>query len=132
METSTPPPDGAPEISAAVPSKEERTMAMLCHLLSFSGFIVAVPGASIIAPLILWAIKKDSMPFVNDQGKEAINFNITVSIIALICVATFWLILPVFLLIGVGIAAIVLVIIAAIQSNEGKAYRYPFILRLVK
>ena len=107
-------------------------MAMLCHLLSYAGFIVAVPGASIIAPLILWAVKKDSMPFVNDQGKEAINFNITVSLIAVLCTLTFWLILPLILLIGVAIAAVVLVIIAAIQANEGKAYRYPFILRLVK
>lgn len=107
-------------------------MAMLCHLLALAGFVFTIPGGNIIGPLILWAIKKDSMPFVNDQGKEAINFNITVSIIALLCVLTFWLVLPVILLIGVGIAAVVLVIIAAIQSNEGKAYRYPFILRLVK
>ncbi len=107
-------------------------VAMLCHLLSFSGFIVTVPGASIIGPLILWAIKKDDMPFVNDQGKEAINFNITVSLIVVFCALTVWLILPFFVLIGVTIAAVVLVIIAAIQANEGKTYRYPFILRLVK
>lgn len=132
METLTPPPDGAPEGSSAVPSKEERTMAMLCHLLALAGFLFKVPGGSIIGPLILWAIKKDSMPFVNDQGKEAINFNITISIIALLCWLTFWLILPMLLLIGVAIAAVVFIIIAAIQSNEGKAYRYPFILRLVK
>jgi uncharacterized Tic20 family protein len=107
-------------------------MAMLCHLLALAGFMFQVPGGTIIGPLILWSIKKDSMPFVNDQGREAINFNITISIIALICWLTFWLILPMLLLIGVAIAAAVFIIIAAIQSNEGKAYRYPFILRLVK
>lgn len=107
-------------------------MAMLCHLLALAGFLFSVPGGTIVGPLILWAIKKDSMPFVNDQGKEAINFNITVSIIALLCMLTFWLFVPVLLLIGVAIASVVLVIIAAIQASAGKAYRYPFILRLVK
>ncbi len=107
-------------------------MAMLCHLLALAGFMFQVPGGTIIGPLILWAIKKDSMPFVNDQGKEAINFNITISIIALLCFLTWWLILPMLLLIGVAIAAVVLIIIAAIQTSEGKAYRYPYILRLVK
>ena len=46
-------------------------MAMLCHLLALAGFVFTIPGGNIIGPLILWAIKKDSMPFVNDQGKEA-------------------------------------------------------------
>lgn len=107
-------------------------MAMLCHLLSFAGFAIPFPGGSIVGPLILWAIKKDEMPFVNEQGKEAINMNITVSIIMLACMLTFWLILPMFIAVGVAIAAIVFIIIAAIQSNEGRHYRYPYILRLVK
>ncbi len=107
-------------------------MAMICHLLAFAGFLVPFPGGSIIGPLILWAVKKDGMPFVNEQGKEAINFNITVSIIAVVCMFTFWLILPMILMFAVGVAAIVLIIIAAIQSNEGKHYRYPWILRFVK
>jgi len=107
-------------------------MAMLCHLLAFSGVVIPFPGASIIGPLILWSIKKDTMPLVNDQGKEAINFNITVSIVIAACLLTSFLILPFLLLFPIGIAAIVYIIIASIKASEGVAYRYPFTLRLVK
>jgi uncharacterized Tic20 family protein len=81
---------------------------------------------------VLWLIKKDSMPFVNDQGKEVLNFQITVSIIIFACMLTFWLLLPIAIAFVVGIGALVMMIIAAIQSNEGKPYRYPFTLRLIK
>ena len=81
---------------------------------------------------MLWLIKKDSMPFVNDQGKEVLNFQITVSIIIFACMLTFWLLLPIAIAFVVGIGALVMVIIAAIQSNEGNPYRYPFTLRLIK
>jgi len=108
-------------------------MAMLCHLLAFAGLLVPhFPGVGIVGPLILWAIKKDSMPFVNEQGKEAINFNITVSIAAAVCLVTFWLLLPILLLIGIAIAWVVFTIIAAIKANDGQHYRYPLTLRLVK
>ncbi len=89
----------------------------------------AIPILNIVAPLVLWLIKKDTMPFVNDQGKEVLNFQITVSIAIFVCIITI-LLIPVAIL--VGIAALVLMIIAAIKSNEGVAYRYPYILRLIK
>lgn len=130
MESHTPPPSTG-ELPSGSPTKEEKTMALLCHLLAFSGFVIPFPGASIVGPLILWAIKKDQMPFVDRQGKEVINFNITFGILAAICTLTFWLIIPIFLLVLIGIAWIVLTIMAAIQASEGKEYRYPFTLRLV-
>jgi len=94
--------------------------------------VPALPILNIVAPLVLWLIKKDSMPFVNDQGKEVLNFQITVSIIIFACMLTFWLLLPIAIAFVVGIGALVMMIIAAIQSNEGKPYRYPFTLRLIK
>jgi len=91
-----------------------------------------------IGPLIIWLIKKDTMPFVAAQAKEALNFNITVSAIFLVLtiftVITFGigalLTVPVMLL--VGIAALVFTIIAAVKANEGVDYRYPFSIRLIK
>lgn len=108
-------------------------MAMICHLLPFAGALLpGVPVLNIVAPLVLWLIKKDSMPFVNQQGMEVLNFQITLSIVFFACMLTFWLILPVAIAFGIGIAAIVLMIIAAIKVNDGIAYRYPFTLRLIK
>ncbi len=87
---------------------------------------------NIVAPLVLWLIKKDTMPFVNDQGKEVLNFQITVSIAMLACFLTFWLFIPILIAVAIAIAALVFIIIGAIKANEGVAYRFPFTLRLIK
>ncbi len=134
MESIPPPQDGgAPNNGVTGPGKDERMMAMICHLLPFVGCLVpGIPVLNIVAPLVLWLIKKESMPFVDQQGKEVLNFQITVSIALFACLVTIWLILPLFIAFGIGIAAIVLMIIGAIKANDGVAYRYPFTLRLIK
>lgn len=134
MESTPPPQDvGSPNNGVAGPSKDERMMAMICHLLPFLGCLVpGIPVLNIVAPLVLWLIKKESMPFVEQQGKEVLNFQITVSIAIFACILTFWLILPLLLAFGIAIAAIIFMIIGAIKANDGIAFRYPLTLRLIK
>lgn len=115
-------PDQLPQ--TAGPSNDDRNIAMLAHLLGiFTGFVGA---------LVIWLVKKDSSSFINDQAKEALNFQITVAIG--LCAA--WVLA--FILIGfLLVPAIVLVnfifcILAAIAASKGQTYRYPFALRLVK
>jgi uncharacterized Tic20 family protein len=123
-------------------SAEERQWAMFAHLSALVGGLLTSGWAGslgfFIGPLVIWLMKKDTMPFVDDQGKEALNFAITVS---LLCVAllimTFMtlglgLLLTFPLLMVIGIGSLVFVIIAAIKANEGVKYRYPISLRLVK
>jgi uncharacterized Tic20 family protein len=99
-------------------------MAMLCHLLGiFTGFL---------GPLILWMVKKDEMPFVNDQGKEALNFQLTIAIASAICFLLMVVIIGFFLFGLIAIGALVLTIIAGVKANEGVSYRYPFTWRLIK
>ncbi len=137
-DTATPPPAPA----AGTPSAEERQWAMFAHLSALIGGIVTAGWLAslgcLIGPLIIWQIKKDTMPFAADQAKEALNFNITLAGLMVILTALglltigigFIVIAPLMLLIGV--AALVFIIIASIKSNEGVAYRYPFTLRLIK
>ena len=132
----------APEAPAGAPSAEERQWAMFAHLSALLGGLVTSGWAGnigfFIGPLVIWLMKKDTMPFVNDQAKEALNFAITVSIafvaLWILTVMTlgvgFLLTAPIMLIIGV--TALVFVIIAAMKANEGIAYRYPFALRLIK
>jgi uncharacterized protein len=111
-------------------SKDERTWGMLCHLIAFSG--VVVPLGSLIGPLVIWLIKKDEMPFVDDQGKESLNFQITM-LIAVIISAILTVVVIGFLLLAVlGIFWLVVVIMAAIKANDGVAYRYPYAIRFLK
>ena len=120
---------------------EERQWAMFAHLSALAGGLLtsAIGGwGFFIGPLVIWLMKKDTMPFVADQAKESLNFNITVSAIFLILLILsfvtlgigFLITLPIMLIIG--IAALVLIIIAAMKANQGIAYRYPFTVRLVK
>lgn len=103
---------------------------MLCHLSALSGFII--PFGSLIGPLVVWQIKKNQYPIVDDQGKEALNFQITVTLAAIASAILIVLLIGIFLLIAVGIASLVFTIIAAIKANNGETYRYPFALRLIK
>ena len=123
-------------------SAEERQWGMFAHLSALlGGFVTAGWAGSIgcfIGPLVIWMVKKDTMPFVDDQAKEALNFNITVAIIFFVLWAVTFLtlfiggVLTVPLMVIVGIAWLVLTVIASIKANQGERYRYPFTLRLVK
>ena len=141
-ESVVPPPPGEPPPSpsfddepSGLPSREERQWAMFAHLAALLGGLVTsqfLGLGCILGPLIIWLVKKDSMPFVDDQGKEALNFNITVAIAALVCGVLMFVLIGFVLLPLLGIAWLVFVILAAIKANEGVRYRYPFTLRLIK
>jgi uncharacterized protein len=105
-----------------MPDKDSITMGMLCHLLGiFTGFV---------GPLIIWLIKKDSSPFVDDQGKEALNFQITALIATIGSIFGFCFMHIVFIV--VQVARLVFSIIATVEASKGVAYRYPVTLRLIK
>lgn len=133
-----------PEVlnAAGGPSADERQWAMFAHLSALAGGILTSGWAGsigcFIGPLVIWLLKKDSMPFVDDQGKEALNFNITVGIVfvGLLLLSIFTLGLGLIIAIPawivIGIAWLVLTIIAAIKAHQGEAYRYPFTFRFIK
>ena len=115
-----------------MPGKDERMWAMFCHLACLTGYVVPVPFASVIGPLVVWMIKKDTYAFVNEQGKEAINFQISVAIYLVISALLILVIIGIPLIIALGVFDLVCVIIAAVQANEGKSYKYPLCIRFIK
>ena len=117
-----------PETGLAPP--EERTMAMLCHISALAGFII--PLGNIIGPLIFWLINKDKMPFVNEQGKESLNFQITVTLASIISAVLIVVLIGFLLIFAVLIFWLIFTIIATIKANGGEHYRYPLTLRLIK
>jgi len=110
--------------------KDARMWGMLCHLAALSGFII--PFGTIVGPLVVWLIKKNESEFVDDQGKESLNFQITAIIAMIISGILTLVIIGIFLLIAVGIADLVLVIMASVKANNGERYRYPFAFRFIK
>jgi uncharacterized Tic20 family protein len=112
------------------PNQDERTMAMLCHLTGLLGGFI--PPANIIAPLIIWLIKKDQSPFVNDQGKEALNFQISMTIYFVISFILMFILIGIVLMAVLGILWLVFGILATIKAYQGVAYRYPLTIRLIR
>ncbi|ODU48144.1 DUF4870 domain-containing protein [uncultured Aquimonas sp.] len=118
------------------PDNSEKQFALFVHLSALLGFFI--PLGNIIAPLVMWQIKKNESAFIDDQGKEAVNFNLTLLLVGLALVLltliTFGLgaLLTVPLGLALCVAWLIFAILAGIKANEGIAYRYPYILRLIK
>jgi uncharacterized Tic20 family protein len=104
-----------------VPTSDEKTMALLCHVLCIVVWL--------FAPLIIYLMKKDESPFIRAHAKESLNFQITLCIVALILAIS---IVGLFLLWLLGLIGTILIIVATIRASEGKLYRYPFNIRLIK
>lgn len=103
------------------PTSDEKTMAILAHVLTIV--------SSFIAPLIIYLVKKDESKFVAEHAKEALNFQITLAIVY--CVL-FISVIGIFLIWIPGIVSLIFVILAAVKANEGKLYRYPLSIRFIK
>jgi hypothetical protein len=114
-------------------SKEQRTWAMFAHLSAFAMYLTGI--GHILGPLIVWLLKREGNPFVDDQGKEALNFNISYSLY-LICA-----VILAFTLVGLLVAIpallilpilhIIFMIVGAIKANDGVPYRYPATIRFL-
>lgn len=111
-------------------SNKERLWATFVHLSAFITFVF--PLGNIIAPLIIWLIKKEEMPLVNSHGKESLNFQISTTIYMIIAAMLSMLLIGIPILIAIIILWIVLVIKATIKANQGEEYHYPLTIRFIK
>jgi len=112
-------------------SSNVRTWTVLCHASALAGFFVPWAG-HILGPLIVWLAKRGDSAEIDEHGKESLNFQISMLIYNLIA-GILCLVLIGFVILGIlHILNLVLVIVASIQASEGKLYRYPITIRLIK
>ena len=103
---------------------------MFCHLAALAMFL-GIPFANIIGPLIVWQIKKDEHPFIDEQGKAALNFQISVAIYFAVSVLLIFVVIGVFLMIGLAIFNLVMIIINGIKANNGQPTHYPLSFKFI-
>lgn len=113
-----------------IEDKDERTWGMLCHLSALAGFII--PFGNIIGPLIVYSMKKDEYAFVADQGKESLNFQMSVSIYLFISIILIFVGLGILLIIAIPLLALILTVVASVRANDGEYYRYPLCIHFIK
>jgi uncharacterized protein len=132
--------------------KEQRNWGMFCHLAALAVFVPIIPFGNIVGPLVIWLWKRHEIPGVNEHGKAALNFHLSITIYLLaigllvalpllFCSLLFPLILiiaiPIWIALAIGasvmvIAEVILTIVAGLQASDGKHYRYPLTLDLIR
>lgn len=120
-------------------TQDERTFGMLCHLAALASLVV--PCGHVLGPLVIWLVKRNESPFIDAQGKESLNFQISMTIFFVIagilglflgiitCGIGWFLFYPVILIIS--LLDIIFVILAAVDASNGKYYQYPWSIRFI-
>ena len=116
---------------ASTPAGNPNTFGMLCHLLALCG-LIGIPFGNILGPLVMWLIKRHEFPFVDACGKEALNFQISMTIYTLIAGLSVLVFIGFILLPAIIILNLAYTIVAAVKANEGKEYAYPLTIRFIK
>ncbi|GFN33220.1 DUF4870 domain-containing protein [Paenibacillus xylaniclasticus] len=111
-------------------SREDRLFGMLCHLLAFVG--IFIPLGSVLGPLVIWLIKRDQSSYVDMQGKESLNFQISFIIYLIISTILISVVIGIITTIALLIIWVILTLIGTVKANDGSHYRYPFTIRFLK
>jgi uncharacterized Tic20 family protein len=123
--TETPPP----------PDTGGQNWAVLCHLaalLGLLGGLMSIPFGNLLGPLVVWLLKKKEFPLVDQQGKESLNFQLSMTIYAALSALLIFVGIGIVLLAIIIVVDVVLVIVASVKTSNGKPYRYPLTIRLFK
>jgi len=112
-------------------SQDEKTLATLSHLGAFIGAVMPGMG-NILVPFLIWVFKKDESDYIAEQAKEALNFQITMSILMIaaafaILVLAGIIALPILIFVDIALS-----ITAAVIASRGEQYEYPLNFRLIK
>ena len=111
--------------------REDRQMLMIMHLSQLLDFVTGIGG--FIVPLILWVTQKDKIQDMDEQGKEIINFQISLFIYSIVCIPLIFLFgLGFVFLILVGILGLIFPVINAIKASNGEPTNYPMTIRIIQ
>ena len=111
-------------------SESERNWAMLCHLSAFAGFFF--PFGSIIGPLICWLSRKDESAWIDENGKAAMNFQISILLYIILVIPLCFILVGIPIIIFLGVLKIVCIIIASIKAPKGEKFKYPMAIPFIQ
>jgi len=112
------------------PAIWERNWAVFCHLGGFAGLLVPAFG-QVLGPLVLWLLRRDQSAYVDHHGREAVNFQISMTLYAIVAAALIWVLIGFLLIFVVLGIQFVFMVVASVAASQGERYRYPLTLRLI-
>jgi uncharacterized Tic20 family protein len=113
------------------PSNSERNWAVFCHLGGFALYVLPFALGNVLVPLVIWLVKRNESAYVDAHGREALNFQISVTIYAIVAAVLAFVLVGFLLLAGLAIFQLVLMVIASVHASQGESYRYPLTIRLL-
>ena len=119
------------DVTGEAKPKEARLWAMGCHLIALVGLLGNGIGF-LIGPIVVWLIKREDHPFIDEQGKESVNFQITMMGAVILCIPLIFVAIGIVLMPLIGIFDVVMTIIAGIKAANGEHWRYPLTIRFIK
>ena len=123
--------DQPPPPPATTTSSDVRTWCVLCHASALLGLFLHFLG-HLLGPLIVWLVKRGDSPQIDAHGKESLNFQLSMLIYDAIAVVLCFVLIGIPILILLWVLNTIFVIVASIQASDGKLYRYPLAMRLIK
>ena len=111
--------------------KDKRLWGMLCHLTALIAF-VGIPLGNILGPLVIWLIKRNEIPAVDIEGKESLNFQISMTIYSIVAVLLCVVLIGFLLLIPLLLLNLILVIVASVKTNNGETFKYPLSIQFFR
>ena len=111
-------------------TQDEKTFGMLAHLSALAVFLF--PFGNFIGPLVIWLIKKDQSAWIDRQGKESLNFQISIAIYFIISAILMIVLIGFLLALAVSVFWFVMVIIAAVRVGNGEDFQYPLSIRFLQ
>jgi len=125
------PPSPPPPATASATSSDIRTWCVLCHASALLGLFLHFFG-HLLGPLIVWLVKRGDSPEIDAHGKESLNFQLSMLIYDAIAFVLCFVLIGIPILILLWVLNTIFVIIASIQASEGKLYRYPLAISLIR
>jgi uncharacterized protein len=111
-------------------SETERNWSMLCHLSSFAGFFF--PFGGVLGPLICWLSRKDDSQWVNVNGRNSLNFQLSVLLYMVLAIPLCFIIIGIPIIFVIGTLKVICVIIASIKASKGELFRYPLVIPFIQ
>jgi hypothetical protein len=113
------------------PSTTERNWAVACHLGGFALYMLPFAFGHVLVPLAIWLLKRNESPFIDANGREALNFQISVTLYGIVAAVLAFVLVGFLLLAGIAAFQFVLMVIASVHASQGDVYRYPLTIRLI-
>jgi len=123
--------EGAPQGAAENEGEQDRLWAMLTHMTALC-VLTGIPFGNILAPLFIWLWKRRTSPLVDANGKESLNFQISMTLYGIASLILCLVLIGFVLLMAIAIADVILVIMASLKADRGEIYRYPLTLRIIR